>query len=413
MTPEPIDKPSPQRIATASRGSSGLVYVVWELTLRCDHACHHCGSRAARARPDELTTEEALDVVAQLASMGAHEITLIGGEAYLREDWDTVARSIVQHGMRCTMTTGGRGMTHERAQRAKNAGISSISVSVDGLRDAHDMQRGRGSFDAAMHAMDNILEAGIELSANTQINHLSLPHLDALLDLWITRGVRGWQMQLTVPMGRAAEKPEWLLQPYELDAVYQKLAAIAERGAQHGVQFWPANNIGYFGPYEALLRGRGLSDDRVWGGCVAGKHALGLESDGTVKGCPSLPTNGYSGGNVRERTIAEMWDVARELRFTRDRSVEDLWGYCRSCYYADVCRAGCTWTSHVFFGRAGNNPYCHHRALDFARRGLRERLVPVESAPGLPFDHGRFEVVVESLDAPISELPRRLPLVTT
>ncbi|HRI66555.1 MAG TPA: radical SAM protein, partial [Polyangium sp.] len=123
MTPEPINAPTVARVAAASRGASGLVYVVWELTLRCDHACHHCGSRAARARPDELSTQEALDVVAQLASMGASEVTLIGGEAYLREDWDTIARAIVDHGMRCTMTTGGRGMTPERARRAKTAGI--------------------------------------------------------------------------------------------------------------------------------------------------------------------------------------------------------------------------------------------------------------------------------------------------
>jgi MoaA/NifB/PqqE/SkfB family radical SAM enzyme len=48
-------------------GGTGLAYVVWELTLRCDLACDHCGSRAGKARPDELSTDEALDVVRQLA----------------------------------------------------------------------------------------------------------------------------------------------------------------------------------------------------------------------------------------------------------------------------------------------------------------------------------------------------------
>ena len=46
-------------------------YVVWELTLRCDHACTHCGSRAAVARDVELTTTQALDVVRRLAELGA------------------------------------------------------------------------------------------------------------------------------------------------------------------------------------------------------------------------------------------------------------------------------------------------------------------------------------------------------
>ena len=82
-----------------------------------------------------------------------------------------------------------------------------------------------------------------------------------------------------------------------------------------------------------------------------------------------------------------------------DRTVDDLWGFCRSCYYAEECLAGCTWTSHVFFGRPGNNPYCHHRALEMQANGKRERLVQTQLASGAPFDYSHFEIVVE--DAPL------------
>ena len=71
----------------------GVRYCVWEITLACDLGCKHCGSRAGKAREDELSTEECLDVVRQLAEMGMLEVTLIGGEAYLREDWDIIAGS--------------------------------------------------------------------------------------------------------------------------------------------------------------------------------------------------------------------------------------------------------------------------------------------------------------------------------
>jgi hypothetical protein len=63
-----------------------------------------------------------------------------------------------------------------------------------------------------------------------------------------------------------------------------------------------------------------------------------------------------------------------------------------------VCKAGCTWTTSVLFGRAGNNPYCHHRALELSKQGLRERIAQVEQAPGTPFDHGRFELILEDAD---------------
>jgi hypothetical protein len=143
------------------------IYAVWEITLRCDLACRHCGSRAGRERPEELTTAEALDLVQQMADLGVLEVTLIGGEAYLRDDWTEIARAVRAHGMQCTITTGGRGMSVERARAAKAAGVQSVSVSIDGARDTHDMLRGvRGSFDAAVEAMRNLRQAGISVSVN-------------------------------------------------------------------------------------------------------------------------------------------------------------------------------------------------------------------------------------------------------
>src|SRR5579862_872077 len=87
------------------------IYAVWEITLRCDLACTHCGSRAGRARPEELGPDEALDLVRQVAELGVKEVTLIGGEAYLRDDWTAIARAVRAHGMQCSITTGGRGFT--------------------------------------------------------------------------------------------------------------------------------------------------------------------------------------------------------------------------------------------------------------------------------------------------------------
>ncbi|HVI02179.1 MAG TPA: radical SAM protein, partial [Enhygromyxa sp.] len=83
-------------LAPSVRASDAVrpVYAVWEITLRCDLACRHCGSRAGRARADELSTAEALAMVAQLAGLGVEEVTIIGGEAYLRDDWPILARAL-------------------------------------------------------------------------------------------------------------------------------------------------------------------------------------------------------------------------------------------------------------------------------------------------------------------------------
>ena len=86
------------------------------------------------------------------------------------------------------------------------------------------------------------------------------------------------------------------------------------------------------------------------------------------------------------------------MRYNRGRTTDSLWGFCADCYYADICLGGCTWTAESLLGRPGNNPMCHHRALEFEKQGKRERLVQVEQASGIPFDMGRFEIIVEDID---------------
>jgi radical SAM protein with 4Fe4S-binding SPASM domain len=210
--------------------------------------------------------------------------------------------------------------------------------------------------------------------------------------------VHGWQLQLTVPMGRAADDPDVLLQPYELLELFPRLAAMLPRAAEGKVRVFPGNNVGYFGPFEHLLRAHMPAG--YAGSCGAGRATLGIEADGTLKGCPSLQTADWAGGNILDSSLRDVWERSSRLRYTRDRSVADLWGYCRTCYYADECRAGCTWMGHSLFGKPGNNPYCHHRALEMDRAGKRERVVLKERAPGLPFDNGVFELIVEDRPEP-------------
>jgi radical SAM protein with 4Fe4S-binding SPASM domain len=366
-------------------------HAVWEITLRCDLGCRHCGSRAGRERKDELTTAQALDLVRQLADLGLKEVTLIGGEFYLRDDWDLIAAEIDRRGMHCSIVSGARQMTGERVARAVAAGVGKISLSIDGLERTHDAIRGSaGSWRAAVEAARKISESGIDLSVNTQMNRLTMPELPAVADLLVDVGARSWMVILTAAMGRAADRPGLLLEPWHLLHLFPLLAAIKrDRLDPNGIAFFPGNNVGYFGPLAETLR-YGAGRGHVWGGCGAGISSLGIEADGSIKGCPSLPTADYVRGNIREHALS---DVAAALAHERTAAPAELWGFCRTCPHAARCRAGCTWTSHVLFGRPGNNPFCHFRALTLAQAGIVEKLEPVEAAPGQPFDFGRFRIV--------------------
>ena len=371
---------------------------VWEITLACDQRCIHCGSRAGKARPDELTTDECLDLIAQMQALGVGEVVLLGGEAYLRSDLPRLVRAIRDAGMACTMTTGGRSLTPKRAGALVEAGISAVNVSIDGMRASHDRLRGiDGSWDAAFEAIAMLRAAGARVSANTQINRLTRNDLPALLERLAEAGVRRWQLQLTAPFGNAGDHPEILLQPYMMRGLLATLERVADRAEALGVMVWPANNLGYFGPLEARLR-RVQKRDAHYKGCGAGRNILGIEANGDLKGCPSLGGPANVGGNVRSASLREIWFSAAELQYTRKRTTAALWGYCGRCYYADVCRGGCTATAEPLLGRPGNNPFCFHRAEQLAREGLRERIELVRRGPGRPFDHGLYRIVLEALD---------------
>jgi radical SAM protein with 4Fe4S-binding SPASM domain len=310
-------------------------------------------------------------------------------------------RALAARGIGAALVTGGRGITDELARDLASAGLMHAGVSIDGLEATHDRVRNlRGSWRAAMTALDRLRAAGVPTSSNINLNRLNQRDLEPLYELLRARGIGSWQIQLTAPLGRAADRPELLLQPWELTDVVPRVAALKQRARADGIVITPGNNLGYFGPEETLLRSVAETDRDHWQGCQAGRFVMGLEADGSVKGCPSLQSTPYIGGNVRARPLAEIWEHAPQLAFTRHRTVGDLWGFCRTCPFATTCMGGCSFTAHSVLGRPGNNPYCQYRARTLAKQGLRERIVPATAAPGTPFDCGLFELVVEPLDAP-------------
>ena len=212
------------------------IYVVWELTLKCDQACRHCGSRAGTPRAEELGTDDALRLVRQLAAVGVREVALIGGEFYLRKDWTAIMRAIGRAGMSCILVTGGRQLTPERVRAARKAGVSSISISIDGLQQTHDSLRSvAGSWSSAMAALAAVREAGVNPSVNTQINRKNRFELEELGDALVRHGARAWQLQWTNPMGRAADQAQLTLQPYHLLDIMPRLARLSEALKKRGI----------------------------------------------------------------------------------------------------------------------------------------------------------------------------------
>ena len=381
-------------IRSSDKKERNPVYAVWELTLQCNLKCSHCGSRAGDRRAAELTTAEALTLVDELADIGVRELALIGGEAYLRNDWLEIIERARNKGIRPVLQTGGYGFSEKLAIRARDAGLAAIGVSIDGLEAVHDAVRGVvGSFTAALGALSAARHAGLTTTANTQIHSRNWSTLQSIYSSLKAADISAWQVQLTVAMGNAVDNSELLLQPYQLYDIFELLAFLADKSNGDGIELLAGNNIGYFGPYEHLWRGPSRIHDH-YDGCQAGINAIGIEADGTIKGCPSLATSRFAEGNVRALGLRNIWE--RKGAFSLNRSgASHLWGFCKTCYYAEVCRGGCVWTSDSLLGKPGNNPYCHHRVLHLKSQGIRERIEKIEEAGKSSFSTGLFRIVEE------------------
>ncbi|WP_137817003.1 radical SAM protein, partial [Gandjariella thermophila] len=63
-----------------------LVHVDFNLTNACNLACTHCHSASGTALPEELTTDEILEVVHELHRQGVLSVAFAGGEPFMRQD---------------------------------------------------------------------------------------------------------------------------------------------------------------------------------------------------------------------------------------------------------------------------------------------------------------------------------------
>jgi len=337
-----------------------LRMVAWEITRGCNLSCLHCRALSGEGPyPGELTTEECLRLVDDIASFADPIIILTGGEPMMRPDVYRIAEYGTGKGLRMVLATNGTLLSEERARRLVAAGIRRISISLDGAdAETHDQFRGvKGSFDGGLRGIRCAKKVGLEFQINTTVTRHNLPQLPQILDLAVDLGAAAYHLFLLVPTGRGKDLQGEAISSHDYEEVLNWFYDQRDHVPLH-------LKVTCAPHYYRILRQRAQREgktvttehyglDAVTRGCLGGVSFCFISSTGRVQPCGYLELDC---GNVRDDSLESIWANCRFFKDLRDEG--NYKGKCGYCEYRKVC-GGCRARAFETTGDyLAEEPYC-------------------------------------------------------
>ncbi|MCQ2519218.1 MAG: radical SAM protein [Lachnospiraceae bacterium] len=302
-----------------------------ELTVLCNEHCRHCGSQCGDVYNEKpLTLEEykkILDDVKRDFDISKMRLCVTGGEPLLYPDFFELMNYANKLGYSWGMTSNGTLITEDVAKRLKESGMSTISVSVDGLKDTHDWFRESvGSYERTMQGIQNLLKFGNfkHVQITTVVHHRNYGELEEMYELFSKTGVRSWRVINIEPIGRAKENPELMLTKEE----YRGLIDFIEKHRFSGnmeVSYGCSHYLGV--KHEREVR-------KWYFLCNAGVYVASIMNNGNITACLDIERRPeLIQGNIRVDRLKDVWENKFEIFRTDFRKA----GKCAKCKQYPFC----------------------------------------------------------------------------
>jgi len=350
--------------------------VVWNVTYRCNLRCAHCYIDAhERSACGELTSEEALALVNDLAEMRVPVLLFSGGEPLMRKDTLGLARYALEKGLRPVLSSNGTLIDAHMASRIRAAGVQYVGVSIDGLEATHDRFRCMpGAFRAAVDGIRHCNQAGVKAGIRFTLSAINCADLPGVLDLVEELAVPRFCLYHLVYSGRGTALKGHDVAPAQRRAAIQTLIERVldweRRGVDTEVLTTDQHADGVLLQAHMAERDPDRADEvrrllQMHGGCSAGCKMANIDPLGDVHACQFW--GHVSLGNVRQRKFSAIWrDQGNRVLCDLRRKQDLIKGKCAECAHKDVC-GGCRIRAEAVFGDAwAEDPACYLTAEERA-----------------------------------------------
>ena len=329
--------------------------IAFEVTRRCRYNCRHCRADAGYSENEaELTTEQCEKILACVADFGKCIIILTGGEPMERSDIYELIRYGRGLGLPMVMATSGYLINDRSIVRLKEAGILTLSFSLDGASaQTHDaFRQTKGAFDSAIRAAQTAHRAGVRFQINTTITKINIDEIVGIAELAKRLGAYCFNPFILVPTGRGQRIADLIIDPVRYETLLNELLRLKlESKIKVRVTCGPQ-----FARVCRQTEDARLKKDVT--GCTGGRGFGFISYRGDVQTCGFLD---ISAGNLIENgfDFRKIWTESEFLKEIRNLS--GYKGNCAICEYIALC-GGCRARAYAMnHDYLASDPVCNYK----------------------------------------------------
>lgn len=331
------------------------------ITNRCNLRCRYCSHfTSAGDSGSDLPKEEWLRFFEELGRCAVLDVTIEGGEAFLRKDLKELIGGIIRNRMRFSILSNGTLITDETAEFLASTGrCNSVQVSIDGSVEAtHDAFRGKGSFYRAVSGLKSLMKYNLPATVRVTIHRKNVRDLEAVSRLLLEEiGLPGFSTNAASHLGLCRQNAEQVqLTTEERSLAMESLLRLTRKyNDRISAQAGPLAEARGWLDMEAARRDGidRLPNRGSLTGCGGFMTKMAVRADGVMVSCGLIP--GMELGRINKDDLKDVWQNHPELnRFRNRRSIPLTdFEYCRGCDYINYCTGSCP----ALAGALLNDPY--------------------------------------------------------